>query len=94
MKDARGHGSVGRGGYEPLTANENASLMRGQAAIAAAQGATNNGDAARELASGPKSAPAPVHDAMSNIYGSGGGGPRPARYGGGGGTQAWHSFGR
>ena len=62
--------------------------------LSQARGLISNGAAAAALHSGTsKSAPVPVHDAMSNIYGSGGT-PRPARYGGGGGTQAWNGFGR
>jgi hypothetical protein len=94
MKDARGHGSDGRGGSPPVRGFQDKYIGTGPTPrdVLAGSQRLSDIDAARALASGPKSAPAPVHDAMSNIYGSGGGGPRPVRYGGG--TQAWHSFGR
>jgi hypothetical protein len=76
MKDARGHGSNKTNGISVINPNggniakaiAQRNAQFGAQFGAVKSGATpvaNNTDAAAQLASGPKSAPAPVHDSMS-----------------------------
>lgn len=70
-KDAKGHGSNAKGGNSgPMaavyTAQKAAFANRGM--NRAAEQVQSDQEAARALASGPKSAPAPVHDAMKESH--------------------------
>jgi hypothetical protein len=76
MKDAKGHGSASRGGPQPKATGPSAEFRAARDYAAAhahewGQEPRQPGDqeAANALSNGPKSAPAPVHDAWSSTPG-------------------------